>query len=502
MIAFSFLVSCQALFANDPQSLPSITLKEAVIAALGENLNLEVQRYAPKIQKEAVDQQRSAFDPSVFSRASVGQSELEWEDIDGDPRQTTSDSRSYSAGVTKRIKTGAQVTASAAHSRSDGSSFNPELNQLVGGGLSERASLSLEISQPLLRDFGSTVNLAPVRRAESQERVASLRLRNDIFDLLQRTETAYWRLADTYARRDLRESNLELAAELLEESAERKRLGLATQLEVLQAEASLAQRREEIIRADQAIQEAADLLFSEMGALDNGLAIDARLSVDPLVESKMEIPDFDSVARNAFERNFDTAIQEEILDQLEQDRILARNEKKPEVDLSLSTSYDGLSPLSAKDAFDQAFDRRGEDWGLNLSFNLPWGRRAAKSNLRQTLYRIDQGEAQLAALKQDLLRSVRTAWRSFDISREQVDAARLVVALQEATFERERSRFEEGQSTLRNILEIQRDLDSAAVALLDAQLNAVEAEINLSRVEGTILRRYGLDWNSGRVASP
>ncbi|MBD5779182.1 TolC family protein [Pelagicoccus sp. NFK12] len=480
---------------GDSSSEPPLSLRSAIEKALEQNLGLRIQTLAPDIAEEAVIAQEASFDPSVFSRANLSQSDLDWEDSNGATRQTTSDSRSYSLGVTKRIKTGAQVTASASQSRSDGSSFNSELGQLVGGSLSERASLSLEFTQPLLRDFGSEVNLAPVRRAKSQARVADLRTRNAVLNLLQQIENAYWQLSDAHQRRNLRQSNLELSERLLEEARERERLGLATRIETLQAEANLAQRKEQIIRAEQAIREATDALYAAMGVLDETMALDPQLSVYPLPESRGEPPSFQTTLDTAIERNFDADIQEEVLEQLEQDRILARNSERPQVDLSLSSSYNGLSPESGKDAFSEAFDRRGDDWGLRLSFNLPWGARAAKSNLRQTLYRIDQEELRLAEIKQDLLRSVRSAWRDLDASRQQLAAAKIVVQLQEATYEQETSKYEEGLSTIRTLLETQRDLDQAKLSLLDAQLATVQAEITLARVEGSLLDRHGIEWN-------
>ncbi len=485
-------IGASAASAADAQEL---SLRAAIDRALAENLGLRIQTLSPDIAQEAVLAQEASFDPSLFSRANLSQSDLDREDSDGVTHQNTSDSRSYAIGVTKRIKTGAQITASANHSRSDGSNFNSELGQLVGGSLSERASLSLEFTQPLLRDFGSDVNLAPVRRAKSQARVADLRTRNTVLDLLQKIENAYWQLSDAHQRRNLRQSNLELSQKLLEEARERERLGLATKIETLQAESNLAQRKEQIIRADQAIQEATDNLLSVMGVLDDSLELAPELNVSQLPVSDSPVPSFQETLTTAIERNFDSDIQEEVLEQLEQERILARNSKRPQVDLTLSSSYSGLSPKSGSDAFSEAFDRRGDDWGLSLSFNLPWGARSAKSNLRQTLYRIDQEELRLAEIKQDLLRSVRSAWRDLDTSRQQRSAAQLVVALQEATYQQETSKYEEGLSTLRILLETQRDLDQANLSLLDARLATVQAEINLARVEGTLLERHGIEWN-------
>lgn len=486
---------------NDIQNEQTLSLRSAIDQALAENLGLRIQSFDPEIAEQAVLSQEAAFDPTIFSRASISQSDLDREDANGDSRQTTSDSRSYSLGVTKRVTSGGQLTTSVNQSRSDGSSFNPELGQLVGGSLSARASLSLEFTQPLLRDFGRDVNLAPVRRAESQARVADLRTRNSVLNLLQEIETDYWQLADSYQRHQLRLSNLELSEKQLEEAKERERLGLATKIETLQAEANLAQRKEQIIRAEQAIRQATDRLLATMGKLDSESAIAPEIAVSELPTSTSEIRPFPAVLDTALELNFDADIQEEVLHQLEQQRILSQNQQRPQVDLTVSSSYNGVSPYSSRDSFDEAIDRRGDDWGLRLSFNLPWGNRSAKSSLRQTLFRIDQEELRLAEVRQDLLRSVRSAWRDLNTSRQQLSAAELVVALQEATYEQEQGKYDEGLSTFRTLLEAQRDLDNAKVSLLDAKLSAVLSEITLARVEGTLLTRHNIEWNTALDAA-
>lgn len=482
--------------ALDSPAPPELTLRQAIESSLYENLGLRIQYMDLGIAEEGLTAQKAVFDPTIYSRANISQSDQEWTDLEGENRQTISESRSYSLGMTKRVKTGGQVTASTALSRSDGSSFNPELNQLVGGGLSERASLNLEFTQPLLRDFGTDVNLANVRRAESEIRVADLQTRSAIYDLLQNTELAYWRVSDAYERLALNESNIDLAERQLEESQERERLGLATKLETLQAEANLAQRKEQVIRAQQRIRETIDTLFLSIGALQEDLAIELQVSVQDLPESTFQLQNFNNYLLSALEQNFDTTIQEELLVQLEQQRILANNEKRPQVDLSLSGSYIGLSPLSGKDAYSEAFDRRGDDWGIGFAFSLPWGSRSAKSSLNRTLLQIDQAELRLVEIKQDLIRSARSAWRELEASRQQYEAAALVVQLQEATYEQEQGKYDEGLSTFRQLLELQRDLDQAKLSLLDARLAAIEAEINLARIQGTILQRHNLDWNS------
>ena len=66
---------------------------------------------------------------------------------------------------------------------------------------------------------------------------------------------------------------------MLEENRERERVGLATNIEVLQSEASLATRREAIITADAMIENSQDTLFRRMGSTEYP---EGLIAVNPL----------------------------------------------------------------------------------------------------------------------------------------------------------------------------------------------------------------------------
>lgn len=466
-----------------------LSLDEAVATAIESNLGLRVERYEPLIQAEGVTIEEAAFDPVAFANVRFSEEEQ-------DSRNSTSDQRSYTAGVRKRIVTGTELSVSTSLSRNDGTFYSSELGQIVGGNLSENADIALSITQPLLRGFGIEVTRAQLRRAESLDRVTRLQLRQVVLDVLEQVELAYWQVADAHARRQLGESNRELARRLLEETRQRQELGLATRLEVLQAESSLAEREQEIIAAEQLLSERTDALFATLGNLDEQADVHLRIAVATLPRDTSPLPGFAGVWRTALSNNPDAAIQEERIEQSRIETLIARDATRPQLDVTLSGGYKGLSDESGSDAYNEALDRDGHEWGLQVAFNYPFGRRASKAGLRQAEYRREQAEWQLVEVKQQLLQATRSAWRDLHVARRQVEAAQSVVRLQEATFEQERGEFEEGLSTIRDVLETQRDLDAARTSLLDAHYSRIAAEIRLEREQGLLLERHQLEWSA------
>lgn len=479
------------LLSAQERPVPStrLTLEEAIDEALVHNLALRIDRYVPLIAADSVVIAESAFDPVLT--AGLSHSESEEDDF-----ITTSDSRSYTAGVSKRLAlTNATLTARTSLSRSDGTRYDEDFDQVVGGNLNEVGLFSLGVTQPLLRDFGGEVATADLEKARADQRIAQLQLRDGTLALIASVEQAYWNLAEASARRGLRETNRELAERLLEETKERQNLGLVTALEVIQAEANLAQRDEDILVAEQAVDDAKDALLRFLGRMEDDLVLSADLVVATLPPIASQTPELATAWRDALGSDYALLRQREVVTQRELDRILARNTRKPELDLNLSATVSGRSEANATDSLDRLLDRERESWNVGLSFNLPLGQRAAKAGWRNADRRLDQAELQLVELKQDLLQKVRSTWRELDTRKNRLRAAELVLRLQEQTFEQERVKLDEGLSTLRDLLEIQRDLDNARLSLLAARAAAIQAEVTLERLRGTLLERHGLTWS-------
>tara|TARA_B110000438_G_scaffold46610_1_gene46782 strand:+ start:3365 stop:4873 length:1509 start_codon:yes stop_codon:yes gene_type:complete len=469
---------------------PMLTLADAIDEALVNNLSLRIDRYDPLIAEDDVVIESASFDPVLNADISLGQSE-------DDDFLTTNDSRSYSAGVSKRLAlTNATLSARTNLRRNDGSSYNEDFDQVVGGQLIATSGITVGVTQPLLRDFGAKVATADLNKARASQRIARLQLRDGTLELLESVELAYWSLAEANARRLLTDTNRELAERLLEETREREELGLLTALDVIQAEANLAQRIEDILVAQQSVDESKDRLLRLLGRMDYALALSVDIDVAELPLITNETPELASVWRDAMGSDYTSLRQQEVVTQREIDRIVARNARKPELDLSLSATVGGRSEQDAEDAYDRLLDDEREAWSVEFSFNYPLGQRAARAGWRNADRRLDQAELQLLEIRQDLLQEVRSAWRELDTRKQRLRAAELVLRLQEQTFEQERVKLDEGLSTLRDVLEIRTDLDDAQLSLLSARSAAIQAEVSLERIRGSLLERHGLSWNA------
>ena len=259
----------------------ALSLEDAIRVALENNFSYRIAAIDPEIAKENVTGQEAAFDTVIFASGQVSQYE------ESSPGINSSDYRNWKAGAQKRLVYGTTVTAQTNLDRSAGESNNVRLP------LNQEADFSLSIRQPLLRGFGREANTANIERAKAGFTATTEGYRQAVLDLLAQTEAAYWQVARLQEKLSLDESNLTVAETLLEEAVEKKRVGLATSIEVLQAEAFRAETKEAIIDTTRALGDAYDLLLVYMGSLPGtGFSIGANQPVQALPENGRPLPEF------------------------------------------------------------------------------------------------------------------------------------------------------------------------------------------------------------------
>lgn len=473
-----------------------LTLNDAVSLALEQNLRLRIERLEPENAQDELQAERAAFDLNLNAAVRAGEQSgpdivtIEGESPEDPPQQVVvtraSASRNYTVGATQRLVTGTTVTA---ETRLDRFRERDERHD---------ADLALTIRQPLWRGFGPRVNRAGIRAAEAGLDAAKAAYRAEVEQILEDTESTYWQAAYLGERLSLLETSVQVAESLLSEARQREAVGVATRLDVLQAEASLAERRQAVLSATQDVYDVADGLLLLLGTLSAEQAFDTVAAVEELPEIDPQAPSLVTLWQDAIEANPGLQAQAAFIVQRQEQLLVAENETRPELDLVLSGGYTGQDDESRALAFQDAVDREGEFWTAGVELNFPWGLRAQEAQQRIRRRELSAAELQLQQLELDLLRELRQGVRALTISLQRRETALQTLALQEETFARERTRYQNGQATFREVLEAQRDLDDARASLLEARYDIITADLTLSRLSGSLLDRYNLNWEAIR----
>jgi outer membrane protein TolC len=302
------------------------------------------------------------------------------------------------------------------------------------------------------------------RRAELGQRTIGLRLADLSIDqqriaILQGATRRYWDWVAAGRRLMIAKALLEVAQARDSILTEAVRLGALPQFEQLDNQRLVLQRRNNVVEAQRAIENAAIelslFLRDDQGkpvlAQDSQLPLafpdpselaDAQLLAD-LEAAQSKRPD---IMRFIFQRN-----------QVEIDRRLAQNQRLPNIDLFTEYVREiGSGPVK----------RGPNDLRAGIIFELPFQRRQATGRLQAAetrLKQIDQRETfqrdQVTAEVRDAASAVRAA---FDRSRVLHEELRITRQVEEA----ERTRYELGDSTL--FVLNQREQSTAEAAVREA----------------------------------
>lgn len=488
LIPFGWIGHAAQLNSNhEAADVPFLDLDSLLRQSLANNIGLRIERINPLNAVDAIEVERATFDPRLQAsydfndqQAAAATSTLDTAPV------PQSENRQFLVGADKRFSTGTQLSLSSSINRrtsNNNAVRNPDYASDVGFGL----------RQPLLRGAWQTVNLAPLARAKIGGEQAVDRLMDAILDVLSTAETAYWNLAHAQARRDFFASSLELAKSIVEENTARLELGLATQLEVLQADAEVVTREEELILAERDIEDALDRLIRVAGGDFDEMLWLSGVQVARLPEPNIQPDPLKVVGVRAAQADMRARAQERQVEIQRLNRLLAADQTRPDLDLTFGVRYLGRDD-SGSSSYRGAWSGDGYNLNAGIQVSLPWGFREARARERQASRNVEREEWVLADLRRERMLLVRDTWRQLNSGLKRIEVTRASVRLNEESFEQARARFASGAVAYRRVLEAQRDLDQARLRYLGAVIETLRAEVRLARLDGTLLERNGLEW--------
>ncbi len=487
--------------AAAPQAVPggstlALTVDEAVRRAVDHNPDLAVVRLGIDADSSRVSASRSAFAP-VFSTA-IGRSSFAIAPDNSLLGTNAIETAEWfaSAGVRQRLRAGGgswRVLWDAARTATDSpfSSFDPAM----------QSGLMVAFSQPLFKD--RTTDAARHQYVIAQKNLAAseLRFRESVVQTVAAVKHAYWTLKAATANVALQQQSLELAEELVRQNRARVDVGQTPPLDLVQAEAEVADRRERLIDADAAARDAEDRLRRWIMDPADRSFWSARL--EPVSEpmAAAAAPDVEAAIARALGERYDLARARTDLETAETQVSFFDNQRLP--DLRLEASYRGggtggtqrlrSGPFPGQvtgvlnrgfgDVLGQLFSHEYPAWSVGVTASYPIGQSADEANVARADIERRQAAARIASLQLDIAEGVRRAARQVQSTAERIEAARAGEALAEQRLDVERKRFEAGLSTTFLVTQAQRDLLQAQVRRLQATLDHQSALVNFETVQ-------------------
>jgi outer membrane protein len=472
---------------NEPESSElTVSLEECRALTLENNLDLKVELINPAIAAERVSQEEAQFEAtfsattSYYKMNSPVASSL---DISG----SSVENFSTDFGVSIPLRTGGTIKFDLADSKSKTDSlfsiFNPSYDN----------DLTASISQPLLRNAGNRVNTYGIRIAEYNRQITDAQTKLAAIRIIADVDRAYWRL---YAARRLlvvRKQQYELAKELFEQAERFVEVGAKPQIEVIRTRASVAEKLEAIISAQNDVldteRDLKRMLNKTRLGMETATVLIPSTEPDPVHYELQR----DKMVANALENRMEML---ELELQLAQDASTIdyrRNQSLPLVTLEYRYNINGLGPTRG-DSYDLLLDNDFHDHRVGLQVSIPLGNESAESQLRQAIYerakRLASKESKKAQIKYEVLQQID----KLEANWQQILASRQTTILQDQQYQAERRQFELGLVTSTDVRNAQTDLADAQRLEILALANYQIGLVDLAYATGTLLGAAKVKW--------
>lgn len=469
---------------------PGLTLEECRRLALEHNLSLQAQREALAAAGYLRAAEMGVFEPEVVISA-----ESESNDRENTIEQTISQGTSffseenanYAAGLEGLTPTGARYRigwsgrdiANNLRVRAT-DPFREQFQTFVG----------ITVTQPLLKDFGLSATLARVRLASADEQIARQEFRRQLMIVVGAVETAYWDLYVAQQRRRLRQESTVAAERLLEGNRARVREGKMAEIELVEAQAGLAQRRSLASEAEHRHAEAVGRLKTLFAETDEH---GRQWIVNDVLPEHGSLPDLDDLLTSAVSLHPEYLVR---MRRAEQENIrvaYARNQRWPQVDLTASYGRNGLGG-GLPGAWDDVIHRDYESWSVGVEVRVPITLGMRKRNeVRASEAKRREALLNLKAAEVEIANSLHTAYRRVESLRLVAESYEEVATAANRLLANERARLDEGQSDSRRVLEVENQYSDAAIAAVETAGEYQKARLELELATGRLLATRGLD---------
>ncbi|PYR33922.1 MAG: hypothetical protein DMF93_24225 [Acidobacteria bacterium] len=460
--------------AASAQTAPAtlrLSVDDAVKMALDDNVDLRADRLDPQISDTRVAAAAGVFRPTIVT-ALNSNNQLQPPSSFLVPAATKTDVVTTNAGLSQRLPrfgTSYSLGWTMAHTSSNSflNSYNPVL----------QSGLSLNVSQPLIRDLFIDPARQQLAVSRTNRDIADTRLRESLVHTTASVKSAYWNLVSARATVDARRSALDLAQELVKQAEDRLRV----------------------------------LIFDPTKRENWNVQIEA-IDSPPVGTAAVDV---DAAVTRALAERADLQRARKDIENAQIGVKYADNQRLPDVRLNASYAANGLGGTQVLRAggfpgtivgpgqitpvgtvLSELFSRDFPTWSVGVSVSYPIGESSEQANLARAKLERSQSDERLKSAQARAIQQVRDAAWKIEMNAKRIETTRAARELAEQRLDAERKRYEVGMSTSFLVIQAQRDLAQTK----NNELGAVLA-YDLSLVDFDALQEAGPAGQSPAPAS-
>ena len=476
----------------------SLSADDAVARALERNLDIQVQRLEPQLLDLQVAGLWATYRPTLTSSLfTQGQTSLPSDQLAGgvgaSANQITSDTNQWNGGVQQNLRwTGGNVAVNFNNTRLKTSQSTALRNPAF------TSNFQAQFTQPLMRNFRTDQTRSSLLINQLQQQITDLNLRASLTVTEASVRNAYWDLVFAIENIEAARRNLELSTKLVEDNRMRVEIGTMAPIDVVQAQAEEATRRQALVNAE-GTRRTNELALKRLivGGTDDDLW---HATIEPTDRPSVvaEAIDLEGAVANALANRVDLTVAKRSLEQNEIAMRNLRNQTLPDLNLIANYNLQGRGgPLQVRqgiggavtdvvpggyvDALRTLGDFTAPTWSVRLNFNYPIGQSQQEANYARARVQVSQTQAQLRQAELIIATEVTTAALNVRNAFEAVQASAVARELSQRRLEAAQSKFEVGMVNNFEVVQAQRDLADAQSTELRNVLNYRKALVDFER---------------------
>ncbi|MCC6164783.1 MAG: TolC family protein [Acidobacteria bacterium] len=481
---------------TDPAAM-ALRIEDAVAMALEKNLDIAVERLNPVAMDLSLKAIQANFNPVASSTLGLNSTyQLPTSQLIGGDR-VKNDQITWNFGVNQSLPwLGTQYSVAFNNRRQDNNNtfvtFNPQYN----------STFTAQIVQPLLRGRETDNTRTQLVVTRINRELSDVQLRTTVTNTLASVRNAYWDLVFAIEVVETARRSLALAQSLVEDNKVRVEVGTLAPIDVVQAEAEAAARKQSLAQLE-AQARTADLTLKQLIVSGTSDPVwNVRINpVDRPTMTEQPAP-LEEALRNALSARTDLTQRRRNLEITDANMALLKNQAGPQANLVANyggqgiggdrfgtipgTSDRGVTESGGYvDALDLMLRRRYPTWSAQVVVSLPLGPNPQSVQYARAKITREQALTEIQGLELRIASDVTNARLQVESNRERVDSARVARDLSQRRLEAEQSKFDVGLSTNFLVVQAQRDLLTAENTLLRAELDYQQSLVTFERVQLT-----------------
>jgi outer membrane protein len=486
-----------------------LSLKSYLELVMANNTDIQIQLLSVETPKNAIMRAMGTWDPLASAQFSSVRSTSASVSALAGANTINSLNQPTTFNYSQVLSTGAQYTVGFAADKTTTNSAFATLNPALSAGL------SFNFSQPLLRGRGYYVTHLNLVSARSRYQISVLNLRNQLLQMVNSAENAYWDVIQ--ARENLRvaESALKLAEDSLALSQKEFQLGALAQLDLYNPEQQRASADLNVSQARFALTQTENALRRQIGA---DLVPDIRTlpivlteTVDTPVRSVALDPEEAVQKAYGLRPDLKAAVQSLDVDDLSIQQ--TRNALLPSLSLTASYQTQGIGgiyypqstsvlsgvvtsvapvPGGFTDALSQMFGFGYPVYSFGLNLQLPIRSHSASADMADALIQKRRDALAVRTTQQQIRLNMLNALTNLESSKKSVELALVAADFAKKYLDAENQKYQLGIDPMQFVLQAQSALTQADSSVVQAQVGLRRNLLNLLTQTGELLDERGI----------